>query len=228
MRWLTHFLTASVLEYHRLTVNSFPDLSYSEREAAWIEAGVPIKCGSMRNCFCVVQHHAVHLDAVNDYSSHTVTFVWAVERRIFDWVQASIIASLVTLALLLVGCAASAPPDQNNHFGDALSVKRQAVWPENPPDQLEAIHEGVHRRFTYRHYAARDYTPIPAGENGSGNCAVFAATARQDFTAAGYTSWLETCHLPNGEGHAIAAVEGGWISDTLHKRLIKREDQECR
>ena len=93
---------------------------------------------------------------------------------------------------------------------------------------LQTIHTNAMGRVEYVWYSAYDFTPVPLGEVRQGNCAVAAATVKQDLEANGYTAEYDICRTQYGVMHARVVSEG-MVFDNRFKTPIPYEvaDREC-
>ena len=89
------------------------------------------------------------------------------------------------------------------------------------PPELEQVHTAVNQRAHYKHYAARDFRYLKAGD--SGNCAAYATSYKQDLEARGIPAEVKLCVLKSGEGHAYTVAEGYALDNRF--RWVTTEDQ---
>lgn len=96
------------------------------------------------------------------------------------------------------------------------------------PRDIAKVDRDLLSRFTYKHYAKRDWRYIQPGTKGSGNCAVFAFSAWVDLAEAGRKPTIVECSLiTTGERHAYTAVDG-WALDIRRRGPIPVAGVGCR
>jgi len=101
--------------------------------------------------------------------------------------------------------------------------------PNAPPEDLQRIQDDLKQRFTYKDYTKKDYIGAKPGVPFTGNCAVYAATARNalalDHTKYG-TPQIIPYIMPDGRGHAVTRI-GDWVFDNRNRFVVHANQHEA-
>ncbi|MGL6349736.1 MAG: transglutaminase domain-containing protein [Aeromonas sp.] len=92
---------------------------------------------------------------------------------------------------------------------------------------IQAVHSQVNERITYRYATTAENKRIPAGEQGEGNCYVYAYNYFKDLRERGVTARIAWCRLPDGQGHAFTIAERKWVLDNRYQHPIPLSQQDC-
>jgi hypothetical protein len=95
---------------------------------------------------------------------------------------------------------------------------------------LQAIKSDVDSRYVYQHRYTSIFNEMQRPDDGTANCVKFALEYGNGMVEACPAGCKLTYPIVwcNGTTHAYLVVNGKWVLDSNHSKVITIEEQECR